>query len=681
MADVSGGGAAKNTAKRGKPKNNKNRDLDQRKLLGLVTSATSLAYSFLSRNDLLLLPSQTLTLETLLSSASSALSPLSSPPPPPPPPQPQPPPTQECWFRRFLSDTAAGADSRWRHTFHMSEHSFSILLSILSPFLTAAIPSTPPNYALAAAVFRLAHGAGYKAVGRRFGMDSAAACRAFYAVCKSVNDKLGNLFEFRSDMARIVAGFGWISLPNCCGVLGFGRFGIDSAMLGPNAALLVQALVDSEGRFLHVSAGWPSTMKPEAIFRQSKLYLGVEETRELLNGNVLPQYILGESCFPLLPWLLTPYVRSNAEDESFGVSEKAFNSAHSRAMGLVGTAFVRVRVRWQLLSREWKEECREFLQFVVVTGCLLNNFLMKCSEPQPDVNEECLEELPVFEGEMDASGERIRDALATHLSRPHIVTVARAMDWFAWLSKTSLEPSLVYEYGIIFSRNQLQMEDVAFFNHEFLLSMGVSVAKHRLEILKLAKKENQGLHPRAISRLGLALLKTKKCFSKYFTRMSSHETDMSSSSPKYVADQPEKYQEHWRGSLLRKPEVRTRSIALSGPLDMRTHEKLMMVPNPKSLKLSGPLDSKLNERLMYTANKSPRLTSTVSDKLMVAANRSPKAAGPLDGRSYDRLMVSTNRSPKLSGPLDGRVAPYEKENVDFDDHSLWTAMFQDMKPT
>lgn len=206
------------------------------------------------------------------------------------------------------------------------------------------------------------------------------------------------------------------------------------------------------------------------------------------------------------------------------------------------------------------------------------------------------------------------------------------------------------------------------------------MAKHRLEILKLAKKEGHH-HPRTISRLGLALLKTKKCFSKYFTRMSSHETDMSSSSPKYVADQPEKYQEHWRGSLLRKPEVRTRSIALSGPLDMRTHEKLMMVPNPKSLKLSGPLDSKLNERLMYTANRSPRLTSTVSDKLMVAANRSPKAAGPLDGRSYDRLMVSTNRSPKLSGPLDGGVTPYEKENVDFDDHSLWTAMFQDMKPT
>ncbi|PQM42023.1 hypothetical protein Pyn_25598 [Prunus yedoensis var. nudiflora] len=178
-----------------------------------------------------------------------------------------------------------------------------------------------------------------------------------------------------------------------CGVLGFGRFGVGGEVLGPNGSLLVQALVDSEGRFLDVSAGWPSAMKLESIFRQTKLYLGVEESRDLLNGPVyelgngkaIPQYILGDSCFPLLPWLLTPYIRSD-EADSFGSLEKAFNSVHSRAMGLVDTAFGRVRARWQLLSRQWKEECVEFLPFVIVTGCLLHNFLIKCSEPMPDDN-------------------------------------------------------------------------------------------------------------------------------------------------------------------------------------------------------------------------------------------------------------------------------------------------------
>lgn len=272
----------------------------------------------------------------------------------------------------------------------------------------------------------MAHGAPYKAVARRFGIVSSEACRAFYTVCKAVNEKLGDLFVFRADIDRIVVGFGWISLPNCCGVLGFGRFGVEGEVLGKNGSVMVQALVDSEGRFLDVSAGWPSTMKPETILHQTKLYLGVEESRELLNGpmydltdgNSVPQYILGESCFPLLPWLLTPYIRANEED-SFGSSEREFNSVHGRAMGLVGTAFGRLGARWQLLSKQWKEECIEFMPFVIVTGCLLHNFLIKYNEPMPDENVRCLREveLPVFEGEVDETAQRIRDALASHLSR------------------------------------------------------------------------------------------------------------------------------------------------------------------------------------------------------------------------------------------------------------------------
>ncbi|CAN4100180.1 unnamed protein product [Withania somnifera] len=89
------------------------------------------------------------------------------------------------------------------------------------------------------------------------------------------------------------------------------------------------------------------------------------------------------------------------------------------------------------------------------------------------------------------------------------------MDWFSWLSKTELEPSLVYECGLAFAHNELEQEDIAYFNHEFLQSMGISIAKHRLEILKLAKKE-RGDVPNTMSKLLLAMKRTKKRFSKYF---------------------------------------------------------------------------------------------------------------------------------------------------------------------
>lgn len=273
-----------------------------------------------------------------------------------------------------------------------------------------------------------------------------------------------------------------------------------------------------------------------------------------------------------------------------------------------------------------------------------------------------------------------------------------SMDWFSWLSKTTLDTSLVFEYGIVFARNKLQLDDIAYFNHEFLQSMGISVAKHRLEILKLARKENGGT-PKSLSRLVWAISKTKKSLSKYFSKLVFHDQEMS---PKDFPDSAQS-REHWKGVLLRRqiseelkedhrPVFKTRSLALSGPLDGRVHERLMAT-NTKSLKLSGPLDGKMHDKLMYK-NRSPRFTGTPDgraiepERLMITNSKSSKLSGPLDGRTHNRVLIR-NRSPKLSGPLDGRAvspkfwSPYEKEKEDddFDDHSLWSTLFQDMTPT
>ncbi|CAN4088553.1 unnamed protein product [Withania somnifera] len=88
------------------------------------------------------------------------------------------------------------------------------------------------------------------------------------------------------------------------------------------------------------------------------------------------------------------------------------------------------------------------------------------------------------------------------------------MDWFSWLSKTKLEPSLVYEYGLALAHNELEYEDVVYFNHEFLQSIGISIGKHRLEILKLAKKE-KGAIPNSMMRFLQVIKSTKRRFSNY----------------------------------------------------------------------------------------------------------------------------------------------------------------------
>ncbi|PON51661.1 Sterile alpha motif/pointed domain containing protein [Parasponia andersonii] len=129
------------------------------------------------------------------------------------------------------------------------------------------------------------------------------------------------------------------------------------------------------------------------------------------------------------------------------------------------------------------------------------------------------------------------------------------MDWFSWLSKTGLEPSLVYEYGLAFAHNELEEEDIIYFNHEFLQSMGISIAKHRLEILKLARKDMKSgggvLGPvRPMTRLLVAVKRTKKCLAKYI-RMLSPRINREESSALMVVARPS-YGARFRGAMLKR---------------------------------------------------------------------------------------------------------------------------------
>jgi hypothetical protein len=88
--------------------------------------------------------------------------------------------------------------------------------------------------------------------------------------------------------------------------------------------------------------------------------------------------------------------------------------------------------------------------------------------------------------------------------------------WYAWLSRTGLAPSLAHEYGRLFSRNELEPRDAPHFDHDLLKSMGIAVAKHRLEILKLARKQDAGASSSAASRLGR---RATRCLSRCARRL------------------------------------------------------------------------------------------------------------------------------------------------------------------
>lgn len=194
------------------------------------------------------------------------------------------------------------------------------------------------------------------------------------------------------------------------------------------------------------------------------------------------------------------------------------------------------------------------------------------------------------------------------------------MDWFSWLSKTGLDASLVYEYTLAFSQNELEEEDISHFNHEFLQSMGISIAKHRLEILKLARKE-RGERSNAMARLIIAIRRTKRCFAKYIRTWVHREE-----SALVVVPRPG-YGSRWRGTMLK----RNKRIA------MATQERLMLT------------------------NGSPKVVS----KQRVESLSSP-------------VVYNLPSEEKIADEGNGKDDGYWSTVVE---EIRWDTLFQDLKPT
>jgi hypothetical protein len=91
--------------------------------------------------------------------------------------------------------------------------------------------------------------------------------------------------------------------------------------------------------------------------------------------------------------------------------------------------------------------------------------------------------------------------------------------------------------------------------------MGISIAKHRLEILKLARKE-KGASLRSMSRLLVVIRRTKRCLAKYIcTWICSKE-----SSALVVLPRLGYGDERWKGAMLKRNKRLMTATAKQGRL-------------------------------------------------------------------------------------------------------------------
>ncbi|XP_042400513.1 uncharacterized protein LOC121990445 [Zingiber officinale] len=128
------------------------------------------------------------------------------------------------------------------------------------------------------------------------------------------------------------------------------------------------------------------------------------------------------------------------------------------------------------------------------------------------------------------------------------------MDWFSWLSNSGLDPSIACQYALLFASNELEEEDIAYFDHGFLQSMGITIAKHRLEILKLINHRVRVSSPLPAAKLVSVIRNSKTCFANYIRSMMMRRNR--AADPTILVVPKASYGgnggDQWRGSMLKR---------------------------------------------------------------------------------------------------------------------------------
>nr|XP_020633184.1 protein ANTAGONIST OF LIKE HETEROCHROMATIN PROTEIN 1-like [Pogona vitticeps] len=326
-------------------------------------------------------------------------------------------------------------DPLWQENFRMSRRTFMELCDQLRPVLerqttNMRAPITVEKQ-LGIAIWKLATPDSYRSVAECFGVGRSTVSRIVMEVCQALYDVYHRVVHLTRPQA-VMAGFAAKGFPHCIGAIDATHIPIIAPAHRATEyinskgyySMVLQALVDHEGRFTDVYAGRSGKVHDARIFRSSPVFRAMNQgtfgpnTTMDLGGQQVKPVILGDLAYPLLPWLMTPYCGH------LDTRKQLFNDTVGRCRAVVDYAFERLRGRWRcLLSRLDVRE--RYAPRVIVACCILHNICEAKGEPLQEGWEEVVwsvsrsyqqpERQPVYVS--NSYAREIRDLLSAYLEK------------------------------------------------------------------------------------------------------------------------------------------------------------------------------------------------------------------------------------------------------------------------
>lgn len=271
----------------------------------------------------------------------------------------------------------------------MNSSTFEWLCGLLEPLLECRDPvdsplNLPAEARLGIGLFRLATGSDYPEIANRFRVSEIVAKFCVKQLCRVLctNYRFWVGFPTSSELNYVSSGFEkQCGLPNCCGIIGCARFKIIIGK-GFNTILRedtisAQIVTDSSSRILSITAGFRGNKSEDLVLKSSTLCKDIEKgillnsETVLVNGVEVPQYLVGGKEYPLLPWLIIPFVDPLEES-----SEKNFNNVIN-IMRLPMLKTIGSLRKWGILNKPIDAEFKAAVAYVGSCSILHNMLLTR----------------------------------------------------------------------------------------------------------------------------------------------------------------------------------------------------------------------------------------------------------------------------------------------------------------
>ncbi|TNN66988.1 putative nuclease HARBI1 [Liparis tanakae] len=299
--------------------------------------------------------------------------------------------TTDWWERVAMTEFQP---SDWLEKFRMSKETFLQLCDRLRPRLarqdTSFRLALPVEKRVAVALWRLASNVEYRTISALFGVGKSTVCRCVRDMCHAIVALLGPVYlqppgerELEASAQLFLSKWGF---PHCVAAVATLHTAIitpsdnasDYANPGGWLSVLTQVVVGGRGQFWDVCASFPGGTEPADVLQNSSLWATAADgglspaSPPSFMGKPLRYVLLGEACYPLQSWLMKAYPEERGCHPVPAEPPRLFNRRLARALRSSSEALLRLRARWQCLSK--RNDCGlDVVPTMILACCILHN--------------------------------------------------------------------------------------------------------------------------------------------------------------------------------------------------------------------------------------------------------------------------------------------------------------------